>query len=93
MSRDAQPNVRVLFGRKLRLVRQERGYSQEQLADRAGLDRTYVSSCERGKRNISLENIWRLARALGVDPSELISNRPAEFAPGPYDSADEKADG
>jgi transcriptional regulator with XRE-family HTH domain len=63
---------RVLFGRRLREIRQARGHSQEELADLAGLDRTYVSSCERGKRNVSLVNIYRLAHALEVEPTELL---------------------
>ncbi len=49
-----------------------RNLSQEELADAAHLDRTYVSSCERGKRNIGLINIHRLAAALGVKPSDLL---------------------
>ncbi|WZB74217.1 helix-turn-helix transcriptional regulator [Achromobacter insuavis] len=48
--------------------------SQEELALRAGLDRTYVSSCERGKRNVSLETIVKLAEALAVPPSLLLSS-------------------
>lgn len=43
------------------------------LADRAGLHFTYVSSVERGERNVSLENILRLASALGIDAGELVS--------------------
>jgi transcriptional regulator with XRE-family HTH domain len=46
--------------------------SQEGLAFEATLDRTYVSSCERGLRNISLENIYRLAASLKVPPSALL---------------------
>lgn len=49
-----------------------RGLSQEELADAAKLDRTYVSSCERGKRNIGLLNIHRLAKGLGVKADELL---------------------
>jgi transcriptional regulator with XRE-family HTH domain len=51
------------------------GVSQEALAELAGLHRTYVSSVERGLRNISLENIERLARALGVEMAELMPLR------------------
>lgn len=68
----AAGDPRVVFGRRLREVRRARGVSQEALAFDAGLDRTYVSSCERGHRNISIVNIYRLATALGVDPSELV---------------------
>ena len=46
--------------------------SQEELADRARLHRTYVSSVERGERNVSLENIFHLADGLGVDVRELL---------------------
>jgi transcriptional regulator with XRE-family HTH domain len=53
-------------------LRRSRGLSQEQLAYEAELDRTYVSSCERGRRNIGLLNIHRLAEALGVGPEELL---------------------
>ena len=59
------------FGMRLRAVRKEKGLSQETLALEAGLDRSYVGGVERGERNISLENIEKLARALGVSVSEL----------------------
>ena len=62
-----------LFSANLRLVRVARGLSQEELADRASLDRTYVSSIERRLRNLSIQNIQRLARALDVDPRELLN--------------------
>lgn len=65
-------NAKVVFGLRLRELRLAKGLSQEALADAAGLDRTYVSSCERGKRNISLENVYRLASALRVKPEELL---------------------
>lgn len=61
-----------MFGHQLRKLRIEAGLSQEELADRAGLDRTYVSSCETGRRNIGLLNIHRLAAALSVSASELV---------------------
>ncbi len=72
MGNRAPSDPRFLFGLKLRELRLARGFSQEELADAARLDRTYVSSCERGRRNISLLNIHRLAAALGVRPGELL---------------------
>lgn len=61
------------FGVRVRVLREQTGLSQEALADRAGLHRTYVGSVERGERNISLANIHRLADALGVAAAELLS--------------------
>jgi transcriptional regulator with XRE-family HTH domain len=60
------------FGKRLREVREGVGVSQEKLAEMAGLHRTYVSSVERGKRNISLLNIERLAGALRIPMAELM---------------------
>jgi transcriptional regulator with XRE-family HTH domain len=63
---------RAIFGRRVRVLRVARGMSQEDLADAAGVHRTYVSSLERGLRNVGLDNVYRLADALGVEPSELF---------------------
>ena len=60
------------FGERLRQLRKDRGLSQEELALRSELDRSYVGGVERGSRNVSLINIHRIARALGVEPSELL---------------------
>jgi transcriptional regulator with XRE-family HTH domain len=57
----------------LRVIRAERRISQEQLAEAAGLHRTFVGSVEREERNISLDNLERLAFALDVDVSLLVS--------------------
>ena len=57
----------------LRRMRRATGLSQEELAARAGLHRTYVSSVERAERNVSLKNIYLLAGALGVEPGDLIA--------------------
>jgi transcriptional regulator with XRE-family HTH domain len=65
----------VGFARRLREIRLERGLSQEQLASLAGLDRTYVSGCETGRRNATIRTIIRLAAALQVDPANLVSDR------------------
>ena len=66
------PDIQITFGNRIRELRQAKGISQEELAEKAGLDRTYISSVERGKRNISLLNIERLAKALGVKPRQLF---------------------
>ena len=65
-------NVCVRFGEKLRNIRLDLGYSQEELSFKAGLHRTYISSVERGKRNISLTNIKKLADALGLKMKDLM---------------------
>jgi transcriptional regulator with XRE-family HTH domain len=65
-------DVTVRFGKGLREVRTGKGISQEKLAELAWLHRTYVSSVERGERNISLINIDSLARALDVRLAELM---------------------
>ena len=58
--------IRV-FGQNVKKYRNKRGYSQEQLADISGLHRTYISDVERFKRSISLDNIQKLADALGIE--------------------------
>ena len=65
-------NLLKRFGERLRTVRLRKGHSQEKLAALAGLHRTFVSSVERGERNISLLNIARLARALEIPLSRLM---------------------
>lgn len=57
----------------MRRLRLEAGMSQDELAARADLHRTYISSVERGKRNVSLENIFAIAHALNCDPRELLT--------------------
>ena len=68
----APRSVKSRFGSRLRQFREERGYSQEELAERAGLHRNYVGGVERGERNVGLENIVKLARAVSVKPSDLF---------------------
>ena len=60
------------FAFRLREMRMAKGLSQEARADEAGLHRTYVGSVERGERNISLVNVERLAKELGLSVCELL---------------------
>jgi len=64
---------RLAFGRRVRAIRESKHLSQEELAEIAGLHRTYVSSLERGKRNVGLDNIFALAGALGVPVADLFT--------------------
>ncbi len=64
--------ARVTFGRRVREIRVQRGLSQEQLAELANVHRTYMSSVERGQRNVGLDNIISFARALGVSPARFF---------------------
>jgi transcriptional regulator with XRE-family HTH domain len=73
---DVEPTrrLRLAFGSRIRRHRLASGLSQERLAERAGLHRTYISSLERGQRNVSLQNIHALADALGVEPGVLFED-------------------
>jgi transcriptional regulator with XRE-family HTH domain len=65
-------DVRVRFGRRMRKLRNERGWTQVQLADKLGLDRSYLADVERGKRNISIVNLEIIAQGFGVSLSRLL---------------------
>jgi transcriptional regulator with XRE-family HTH domain len=65
-------SLRPAFGKAIRIVRQEKGWSQEKLAEVAGLDRTYISGLERGARNPALSTVERVAAALDVQLSTLL---------------------
>lgn len=64
----------LLFGQSLRLLRTERGWSQERLAEAAGITLNYVGNLERGEQGPSLHVLIRLARALEIDLSVLVSD-------------------
>jgi transcriptional regulator with XRE-family HTH domain len=72
MPRRAQADPQVQLGRRIRELRLKRGLSQEALANASSLDRTYISSVERGHRNASLLTLHRIAAALEVEPAELL---------------------
>jgi len=66
------PNIRILFGIRVRKLRQALGISQEELAFSSNLHRTYISDIERGTRNVSLDNIYKIAVALDISPKDLF---------------------
>lgn len=65
-------SIVILFGERVRELRKEKEISQEELADRAGVHRTYVGMIERGEKNITIVNIQKIAKALGVGIRELF---------------------
>lgn len=65
-------NIRVTVGNNIRTIRLKHGWSQEELADRAGLHRTYISGLERGVRNPTISIISTLASAFDIAPAELL---------------------
>ena len=62
----------VKLGEKIRVLRTSKGYSQEGIADAAGMGRTYMGRVERGEQNISIQNLIQIAFALNVDVGELV---------------------
>ncbi|HPY42758.1 MAG TPA: helix-turn-helix transcriptional regulator [Clostridia bacterium] len=67
-----QKDLLFIFGQTIRKIRLSKGISQEKLADMCDLHRTYISDIELGKRNVSLENIEKMANALDMKISELF---------------------
>ena len=68
----ANSDVAERFGARLKSIRLDQGISQEKLAELAELHRTYVSSVERGQRNVTLETIEKLAAAVDVTMAQLM---------------------
>ena len=72
MKRTVKSPLRDVLARNMRLLRAEKGWSQEFLAAEAGLNRTYLSAVERSEQNISLDNIYKISLALGASASDLL---------------------
>ena len=66
-------SLRKRFGERVRALRKKKGWTQVEMADYLGLDRSYVSQIENGKRNITLDTLDIMARGLGVSLSKLFS--------------------
>jgi len=66
--------ILINFGKNVRLERQKKGLTQEELAFRAGVHRTYIGMIERGEKNITLINIAKICSALEIPPIELFGN-------------------
>jgi transcriptional regulator with XRE-family HTH domain len=79
VTRTKQSDPRLAFGRTVRRLRENRGLSQEKLAELAGIHRTYIGDVERGTRNIALVNMTRIAKALGTSLSRLIAEMEKEM--------------
>jgi transcriptional regulator with XRE-family HTH domain len=67
-------DIKAEYGKKVREIRKREGVSQESLADLAGLDRTYISDIENGKRNVSIETIFKIAEALKTPLVEFFGS-------------------
>lgn len=65
-------DIRELYGERLKAFRKKKGLSQEDLGFKSSLHRTYISEVERGRRNISIVNIARIAKALGLSIKEFF---------------------
>ena len=72
MKRTHKGPLRDILAKNMRLLRASRGLSQEALAHECGLNRTYLSVIERSERNVSIDNIARIAKGLGVEAWRLL---------------------
>ena len=72
MAKAKSKKLRHVLAKNMRLLRNDLGLSQEELAHKAKLHRTYIGMIERSERNLSIDNIEKIANALGVKPHQLL---------------------
>jgi transcriptional regulator with XRE-family HTH domain len=72
MAKAKSKNLRHVLAKNMRLLRNDLGLSQEELAYKAKLHRTYIGMIERSERNLSIDNVEKIANALGVKPHQLL---------------------
>lgn len=65
--------IQIKFGKRIKILRKEMGLSQEKFAFKIGMDRTYYASVESGKRNVSLQNIEKIANGFDISISQLFA--------------------
>ena len=68
-------DIQVQVGKNLKVLRDQKGWSQEELGFEASLDRTYISGIERGKKNPTVKSLAKIATALGVPPTRLLAEQ------------------
>lgn len=73
--------ITILFGKNVRKFRLSQGLSQDALAEKAGLHRTYIGAVERGKRNITLINAEKIANALGINLPDCLKKLEEDVEP------------
>ena len=86
-----RPAVLLAFGKAVRQARKSQGLSQEDFADRCGIDRSYMGCVERGERNLALVNVDKIVRALGMAPSEFF--KALDALPAAADDGQQENDG
>ncbi|WP_071932257.1 helix-turn-helix domain-containing protein [Picosynechococcus sp. PCC 7003] len=67
-------NLLIQLGSRIREIRKAKGLSQEVLASKCNLDRTYIGGIERGERNVSFQNLYAISSSLGISLSELLND-------------------
>lgn len=67
-------NIKIAFGKRVKELRLQKGISQEKLANIAGLDRTYMTQVENGKRNLTIEKIRQICKGLNISLSDFFNS-------------------